>query len=142
MNTLLLQNNFNEMSGHFSVVLKKRIFSQVILAVFFGQADACIATDYVFETLAELNPQMRNQLKIIAISPPIIHAVTIVRKNIDESLRNNMMNIISNLDQSAEGRQVLMLFKIEQMVPLYESDISTMETILYQYKALKNKNIR
>lgn len=45
LNTLLLQNNFQEISEHFSAIIEKRMFSQVILAVFFGQADACIATD-------------------------------------------------------------------------------------------------
>ncbi len=138
LNTLLLENGLSEIKQHFAVIMEKRIFSQVILAVFFGQADAGIVTDFSFDTIAELNPQIRNRLKIIAASPPVVHAVSILRKDIDDETKKTVMDLISRLDESAEGQQVLTLFKIDRMVPIYESDLSSMVELYSRYARLKS----
>ncbi len=142
LNTLLWDNNMQGIERHFQELIKKRTFGQAILSVFFGQADACITTDYAFETLVELNPQIRDKLKIVASSPALLHSVSIFRKNLDEIVRRIIENEVYNLDKTVEGQQVLTLFKIDGMVPIQESDLHSFVELYQKYLRLGGDRIK
>ena len=139
VNTLLMQNKLPEIEDYFDVCIDKRTFSQAILAVFFGQADACITNDKTFKTLGVLNPQIRERLKILAASPAYLHAVSIFKKNIDPKIKSDIENEVYNLNGTVEGKQILMLFRIDGMVPVHEPDLNPTIELMKEYFKLKAK---
>ena len=142
LNTLLWRNGLNGIEDYFHELIEKRTFPQVILAVFFGQADACIALDNTFKILAELNPQISERLTVIASSPELVHAVSLFRKNLDGEIRKKFEKEIYYLEQSVEGKQVLTLFKIDRMVPMQGPELQSMEKLLGEYNKLKRERTR
>ncbi|MBS1828296.1 MAG: PhnD/SsuA/transferrin family substrate-binding protein [Acidobacteria bacterium] len=89
--------------------------SQVILPVFFGQAEACLTTRSSFLTMSELNPQIPTRLQPIAVSPPIVPSVQAFRKGYQGSGKEKVFQALAGLSSSAAGRQVLTLFQVEDL---------------------------
>lgn len=50
-----------------------------------------------------------------------------------------MMKLISDLGETADGRQVLLPFKIDRMVLLCESDLASVELLINQHTELRGK---
>lgn len=139
LNTLLLKDGQKEAYNFFSDIVEKRKYSQAILSVFFGQADACVVADFSFNIITELNPQIGKSLKAIASSPEYVHLVACFRKASNENLKKLTLDAVFNFQNSNEGRQVLTLFKIEGLVPALASDITTIKSLMDEYEQLKKK---
>jgi len=69
LTNLLHRDRQGEPAQFFSAVVRRSKVPQVILPVFFGQADGCLVTNDGFRTLCELNPQVAAQLQPLATSP-------------------------------------------------------------------------
>lgn len=85
--------------------------SQAIFQVFFGQADAALVPRESFALAREMNPQVGNQLTILAVSPPFIPAFFIFHPSFRGPLREQMESAILELDATPGGRQVLTVFQ-------------------------------
>ena len=135
---LLLKNKFGEMQGFFSSVEEKSKTSQVVLPVFFGQADACITTDVAFKTMLEMNPQLGKDLKVIASSAELTTSITVFRKALASDIKEKTLAVGRSLKNNVRGRQVLMLFKIEDLVPVNDSDLESLKDLVDEYNQLKS----
>lgn len=85
--------------------------TQAVLPVFFGQADACIVSRATMETMAELNPQVGKQLRVLARAPKLASAFLACRKQYPAAKRNNLLEKAVQTKDSAGGRQVMTLFR-------------------------------
>ena len=72
-----------------SVQIQPRI-SSAMLSVFFGKADACLVALSGFETMAEMNPQLADQLVVLATSPEVVSFVTCIRYNAYSPVRHTI----------------------------------------------------
>jgi phosphonate transport system substrate-binding protein len=91
--------------------------SQAVLPVFFGQVEACVVPVSSLDTMAELNPQLRRDLKVLATSPAFCQGPICVRKDVLEEWGHLLSDVLTTLHLEPEGRQLLTLFRIEQLVP-------------------------
>ncbi len=139
LNTLLLRNKQEEANKFFWSIHKKKKFSQTILNVFFGQADACITTDVVFKTMVDLNPQIGKRLKVISSSQEIIYGLNFFRKDFDDKIKEKIKRKSLGLKETVHGKQVLLLFKADAVIILKESDLETLKALLNEYEELKSK---
>jgi len=89
--------------------------SKAVLQVFFGQTDACIVTANVFAVVSELNPQVRNTLRVIATSPEVIPSLFFFRSDYTMGIRDSLEEALVGLHESPSGQQVLMIFQGDQM---------------------------
>ncbi|RME92485.1 MAG: hypothetical protein D6766_09905 [Verrucomicrobia bacterium] len=85
--------------------------AQVVLPVFFGQADACLVTREGFELMGELNPQVRQRLRIVAESPRVVPAVLCFWPESPAALKEPLIEAVRELADSEAGRQLLWVFR-------------------------------
>jgi phosphonate transport system substrate-binding protein len=114
---------------------KEKFFSSIeyfekalpaILPVFFNNADACIITKSLFETVTELNPQINSELTTIEISEPISIGIVAIRKSIsNQELKEDIYKAFINLHKNANGRQYLNIFRIESVMDFKEEYLTS-----------------
>lgn len=141
LNTLLLAAGHQETKEFFSSVDEKAKASQAVLSVFFGQADACVIDEGAFKTIEELNPQVSKKLKVLAVSPELVTAVTVFRKGCDEDLKKKVIHTSKTLKNDPRGKQVLLLFKVDDLSRLHESDLDSLKALVNEYDRLKAKRL-
>ena len=137
LNTMLLKDRLGEAKRFFAVVEEKNKPSQAILPVFFGQADACVTTDVSFKTTVELNPQLGRAIKILASSPELVTAVTAFRRSVNPDIQQKTREIGLKLKDNARGRQILMLFKLDDLRQIEETDLTSIRELVSDYDRLK-----
>ncbi|MCP4552411.1 MAG: phosphate/phosphite/phosphonate ABC transporter substrate-binding protein [Bacteroidetes bacterium] len=135
--TLLMKEGLPE-SGRFLKNIKKvEKISKAVLPVFFQQADACLATQRGFKTMAELNPQIGEKLRVLTKSPLFLGNVFCFRKDYDEEIRALLFDVVIELHLDAKGKQVLMLFRNDRIIPFKPEYIESVEALMKEYRAVK-----
>ena len=137
LDTLLLRSVGREAPEFFLPISEKKKFSQVVLAVFFGQADVCVTTDTVFRTMTELNPQVGRRLRPIAVSPELLDRVSFFRKGYSPRAKQLLTHEASMLAGNEHGKQFLTLFKIDGVALLQDSDLDSVRVLLKEYEQRK-----
>lgn len=87
--------------------------TQVVLPVFFGKADACIVTRNGWEVMCELNPQLKKQLRIVAVSPPVVPSLTCFRRGFTEAFRQQVIKAVELSSTKPAFKQLMALFKTD-----------------------------
>lgn len=91
--------------------------AKVLLPVFFRQAAACVTSLHAFRIMAELNPQIEEQLRILAQSPPLPETVICLGPHAEPRYKAAFREHVLNLRRLPRGRQILTLFQIDAIVP-------------------------
>ena len=89
--------------------------SKAVLPVFFRQTDACLVTRRGFDTMGELNPQLRQQLRVIAASPALVPVVFCIRAEFRSAVLEEILNSLRELHTTPAGLQVLTVFQSERL---------------------------
>ncbi|MBL8213913.1 MAG: PhnD/SsuA/transferrin family substrate-binding protein [Bryobacterales bacterium] len=84
--------------------------AQAILPVFFGQADACVASKRTVETMYELNPQLGKKLRVVQASPKLVGAFMACRKDYPAHYKIPLLEKLTQARDSPAGKQVMTLF--------------------------------
>jgi phosphonate transport system substrate-binding protein len=95
-----------------------------------------VVTRRGFQTLAELNPQVGKELRVLAASPDLIATVFCFRAEFKSSEMDRIVDALRNFHLTAAGRQVLTVFQSDRLqeIPatalasarrLYDSDRAT-----------------
>jgi phosphonate transport system substrate-binding protein len=90
--------------------------SRTVLPVFFRQADASVVTSDVFEISCELNPQLKKDLQVLAISPEVVPAGFFFRTGYASDARDKLEAAMLSLHETPAGQQVLTMFQGDGMV--------------------------
>jgi ABC-type phosphate/phosphonate transport system substrate-binding protein len=138
-NTILLRSMASEAAQVLASLQAKQKYSQCLMAVFFKQADACLVPEEFFRTMIDLNPQIGRDLKVLVQSPCYVDRVTFVSKRLDKKLRTLFIDESQKLRQTQRGRQLLMLFKVDDVRLIQESDLESVKSLVREYEALKLK---
>lgn len=128
--------------AHFQVIKKvKEKPSQAILPVFFKQTDVCIVREESYEAVVEMNPQVKKFTRVLMTSQPLIRGVTVFRKGFDPTKRDNVIKSSKKLHLNPKGKQVLTLFKVDNIIELKTEDLASIQALYRQYQELsKAKN--
>ncbi len=137
IDTMLHRQRLGEAKEFFSQIDEKVKPSQVVLSVFFGQADACIIDDVQYGTMAEMNPQLEKGLKVLSASPELVEAVSFFRKGTDEETKRLTFQAAKELKTHSRGKQILMLFKMDDLVPVREADLAAVRDLVKEHGRLK-----
>ena len=115
LDTLLIEAGLGGSAKHCGRVTAFTKISPAVLKVFFRQVDACLVNRRGFETMKELNPQLGQQLKVLALSPELVPSVFCFRADFSSSVREQLLVEIAKVHLSPSGRQVLTMFQSDRL---------------------------
>jgi ABC-type phosphate/phosphonate transport system substrate-binding protein len=107
-----------------------------VLPVFFRKADACLVDRAGFETMAEMNPQLRKQLRIIAASPAINEGLCCFRADFDSPVKQTILEGIPRFNASLVGQQILTVFQSRCLQVLSETMLDSARELWAEHERL------
>jgi phosphonate transport system substrate-binding protein len=117
--------------------------SAVVLPVFFGQADACLVTLGGFSTMAELNPQLERELRVLAKSQSLVPMVSFLRRDFTPSFRQELIEAICQLHMTASGRQILNLMQGDEVVVIPSPALESTRELMHRWmRQAMNSNVQ
>ena len=139
LENLVMEKGFDSLdsfSRNTSITAKD---SSAVLPVFFHKADACLIVSSGFDIITEMNPQLRNDLKIIVQSPPLVIAVISVRKSYGRDMKESLLDSLEDLHSDPKGQQILMLFKTERLVPFDKTYLTKVGQLIAEHERLEKQ---
>lgn len=131
LDNLLRERKLGKKEAHFSSIEYFEKALPSILPVFFGKAEACVVTKSLFETVTELNPQLKKALIPIEISQPISIGIIAIRESISNpELKEDIKKAFINMHKHANGRQYLHIFRSQRIGEFKEEHLSSTYDIL------------
>ena len=125
--TLLFKSGLGQTLQFCGRIVQGAKLSQAVLPVFFRQIDACVVTRRAFQTMTELNPQVGQQLRILASSPPLVPVVFLFRADYSDPARDEIIAEVEHVHSTVADQQVLTLFQCDS---LQVCPISTLDNAL------------
>lgn len=137
LEVVLADHNLGASADYFGQLQKVQKLVKVVLSVFFHQQDACIVTRRGFDTMCELNPQVRTQLRVLAASPKVVPSVGFMRRTYVSPLRETLLAALRGLEKSTAGTQVLTLFQSDQLREAPASLLDSARLLLATHQRLR-----
>jgi phosphonate transport system substrate-binding protein len=142
LDTLLLSQKLGTQKTFFGrreVVTKP---TAAILPVFFGKKTACVVDEASFDLMKELNPQVGQQLQVVAMSDTFANVVVCLREEGWRSAQEKAKAIrsLNELHLNPVGQQTCTLFKIDRMVPFQDSELDTIRKLRATYETLRKES--
>jgi ABC-type phosphate/phosphonate transport system substrate-binding protein len=139
LENILMGKGFASLDAFFGKVSLIHKPSQALLPVFFRQADACLINRDGFETMVELNPQLKRDLRVIAQSPSGTASVICIRSSYKPSLRQILIESLRDLHVEPKGQQILTLFKVEKLIPFEPSYLESARQLVQDHRKLETR---
>lgn len=121
-------------------VVRMESASRSVLGVFFRQSDACVVTTNAFALACELNPQLRRDLRVVAMSPAIVPTVFMFCPGYTGEVRDKLESAIVTLHTTPAGQQVLAVFQCDRMERYPVACLESTRQMLTEYHQLKRNN--
>ena len=113
-------------------IIKERSESVALLKVFFEKSDMAVVTKRTWDTMIELNPSIKNKIKIIQKSTyNQIPIVGIFKKDTSKLLLNAFFDFTGNLNSNLRNKQIINILKIDH---IYKLKTKTLDKIGVYYK--------
>jgi phosphonate transport system substrate-binding protein len=103
-----------------------------------------VVDELSFKIMKELNPQVGAALQVVAISERFADILVCVREHgwPSDALRAETMQALTDLPQDPGGRQILTLFKIDQLVPFRDEYLDSIRQLRTTYAKLTSEDER
>jgi ABC-type phosphate/phosphonate transport system substrate-binding protein len=110
---------------------------KAVLPVFFQNADACMLSLDAFGTMAEMNPQLEEELRPLITSPQYCKFLVCVRPDIYErKLHRYIDDSLTSLHTDPQGQQLLALFRVDKLVPFEQAHLDNVLALMQEFEAL------
>ncbi|MCK5327016.1 MAG: PhnD/SsuA/transferrin family substrate-binding protein [Candidatus Latescibacteria bacterium] len=137
LDILLMKEGFFEKAPFFVRIEEVKKESQGVLKVFFKQAVACVVRRSTYDTMSELNPQIREQLTVLMRSPRYATDVFCFTNSLHGTDREHLKKACLRLERFPTGRQILTLFKQGRVLPFKSSYLESVEELFREYQDIK-----
>jgi phosphonate transport system substrate-binding protein len=131
INSMLKKSGLPPYERFFRTIKKVEKPSQAILSVFFKQSDVCLVFRRSYQTMVDLNPQIGQQLMIVAQSPPILRGLLAFRKDYSDRIKKAVVKTLKNLHNDPQGKQILTLLRYDRLVDFKPEHLNSI-TALFQ----------
>jgi ABC-type phosphate/phosphonate transport system substrate-binding protein len=110
--------------------------TQVVLPVFFGKIDACLVTRNNWEVMGELNPQVKQRLRVIAASPPVVPTMSCFRRGFSEQHKQRIVTTAVNCKDKPSFQQLMALFKTDDLAEHPLSILESTRELFAKYRKI------
>jgi phosphonate transport system substrate-binding protein len=140
LDTLLLGQKLDSSHKLFSQVSFEPKLTKVVLPVFFRKADACLVTRKGFKTMCELNPQLGQQLRQLAISPGFVTGGFFFRAGYPSKEQDKFIAGMRGVRNTPAGNEVLTVFQTENLDEYHVSVFDSAIDLMNQHRQLLGRN--
>lgn len=139
LDTVLREQGYSAGDSFFTSIKKVDKPARMVLPVFFGQAEAGLVPESAFQTMAELNPQIGQRLRVLMRSPEFVRSIHCTSPSLNDELvaaiKENAINMADNVD----GRQLMMIFQFRSQHLFKPDYLRETERIYAKYKKLTDE---
>ena len=108
--------------------------SAALLPVFFGQKEICVVDERAFETMAELNPQIGQQLVIMATSPDLLTGLLAISPSSSPGVRRLTVSSGTAMHEKTQGQHILELFGMQRVVPFKPEYLDSVVSLVEEHE--------
>ena len=137
MNFLARSNFKKDYRDIFREMPREKKSHQVILKLFFGQADVVCVYDNFYQITTELNPQILSKTQIIAHIDGILQGAGFFHKNVDPVFRERVIAEAIKLNTYVRGRQFLEIFKNDKALRVSPAELAMIRQLYDNYQRLR-----
>ena len=130
LEVLLGEQKLGSPEKFFSRVTRVAKASQAVLPVFFHQCDACLVTRKGFALMGELNPQLTNQIRVLAVSPQIVPHLTCFRAGFALSTKERIAKAAKEASSFIGGKQLMTIFQCDRVEELPSARLDSARELL------------
>jgi len=120
--TYFQENSIENFRAWFSETYFTGTHEDAIYDVLNGKADIGAAKNTVLERLTQNDSRLLDELHILATSPEVPANALVVRRGLNNSLKIKLKNILLQMDQDEQGRQILDEFGARKFVETTTKD--------------------
>jgi len=136
LDTFLAHEGIPERDKFFQQMKEINKASQAVLPLFFKQIDSALVKRSAFEMLSALNPQLKEDLFILANSKSFLGDVFCVHRNLDESLKRALIEKAPKLHESSSGKQMFTLLQVDRIIPFQPSYLDNLVELEKEHRGL------
>ena len=113
--------------------------TQALLPVFFGKSDACLVSRGAWTVMGDLNPKVKSDLRLIAVSPLLIPSLTCFRQGFSPEIRQRIVANATRATHSPAFQQLLGLFKTDRFRCLDAPDLQITRDFVARHRRATSK---
>ena len=126
---LLNDKNLGNLDQFFSLKISKKYGGLTSTAIFFKEANVGLVSEWDYEIATELNPQLKQQLEAIDISPEFITNIIAYRNSLSEDEVLVFNEVIKVLHKNERGNKLLNMFKAHGVLKIPLKDLDNIRTL-------------
>jgi ABC-type phosphate/phosphonate transport system substrate-binding protein len=139
LDTVLWQTSYPASDRFFTTIKRANKTSQVLLPVFFGQADACVVTASAFALMAELNPQIENRLTVLERSPELVTMLLCATDQAGPEVREIVLSEAQSVEGDPSLQQALTIVQMKRFIPFKRAYFQETEDLFRHARDLAAK---
>ena len=132
LNTLLEKKKQGKIATYFTEVKPKKFGMLTTSAVFFKETDAALVAESDFDTAAELNPQLKQQLVSIYTTPPYITNLLLFRSGLTARRNEQLSMILKTTNQNINSQKLLKMFKASGVEQIERTKLTSVFELIEQ----------
>lgn len=122
---LLKENGVSDVERYFKEYYFTGSHDAAVHAVMDNRADVGIAKGKIFNKLTEKDPLIRNELSVLYRSPEFPDTTLCLKKELPESIKKRIRDILLNMDKDKEGIEVLKKLGAVKFITAKREDFSS-----------------
>ena len=135
LDTLMLKTYRKSYRGIFSSIAPQKKNNRIVLDLFFNKADVALVYAGAFDVMAELNPQIKRKIKVLASYPVRAKNFSYFRKNYP--LREQLTEKAMSYGKFPRAKQILAVYKTPELDYCRVGDLRRFDDLYREYRRLK-----
>lgn len=114
--------------------------NSLLLQTYFSKYDAAIISSYEYDVMLELNPTIKNKIKILEESPQIFPYILILfNKNTASKNKSILKNLLDQFLINKKKKELYEIIKVKKLAKIEKKDLDILNIYYQRYLKLKKK---